>query len=139
MNRADFQTLADVRIDEAQALLSLTPSRPDAAYYLAGYAVECALKAAIAKLVNQYDWPDKSFVNSAHTHNLSALMKAAGLEDALDIDTAGNPILKRNWLVAKDWNEQSRYQRHIQADAVKLVNAITDSTNGVLPWIKARW
>ena len=46
MNRADFQRLADVRIDEAGVLLAA--GRWSGAYYLAGYAVECALKACIA-------------------------------------------------------------------------------------------
>jgi hypothetical protein len=58
VNRSDFQALADVRIEEAQALLGLAPPRPDGAYYLAGYAVECALKAALAKLNQQHDWPE---------------------------------------------------------------------------------
>jgi hypothetical protein len=38
MNRADFQRLADIRIDEAAALLA--QQKWDGAYYLAGYAVE---------------------------------------------------------------------------------------------------
>jgi len=42
MNRADFQQLADERISEAAVLLAA--SKFSGAYYLAGYAVECALK-----------------------------------------------------------------------------------------------
>jgi hypothetical protein len=139
MNRADFQALTDVRIDEAQALLSLTPSRPDAAYYLAGYAVECALKAAIAKLISQYDWPEKSFVNSIHTHDIFALVRFAGFEVDRMTDGAANPIRGNNWLIVDRWSEHSRYERHTDAEAAELINAITDSTDGVLPWIKARW
>ena len=51
MNRNDFQQLADVRINEAEALL--VQGKYDGAYYLAGYAVECGLKACIAKLTDQ--------------------------------------------------------------------------------------
>jgi HEPN domain-containing protein len=43
MNRDDFQQLADVRIAEAAVLLA--QGNYDGAYYLAGYAVECGLKA----------------------------------------------------------------------------------------------
>jgi len=50
MNRNDFQQLADVRIDEAVVLLD--QGKYDGAYYLAGYAVECSLKACIAKLTD---------------------------------------------------------------------------------------
>jgi len=31
----------------------------DGAYYLAGYAVECAIKACIAKGTRRYEFPDK--------------------------------------------------------------------------------
>lgn len=139
MNRADLQGLADIRIDEVRALLGLAPPRPDGAYYLAGYAVECALKAAIAKLNNQYDWPDKWFVSEFHTRTILTLVRLGGLEPARTADAAANPILAQNWLVVKDWSERSRYERHSQAKARKMIDAVTDNANGVLPWIKARW
>jgi hypothetical protein len=139
MNRADRQDLADVRIEEAQALLGLTPPRPDGAYYLAGYAIECALKAAISRLNNQHDWPEKGFVTECHTHNILSLVRLAGLEAARAADAAANPALAQNWLIVQDWNERSRYERHSEAKARRLVVAVTDTSNGVLPWIRARW
>jgi HEPN domain-containing protein len=51
MNRADLQQLAELRITEAKVLLD--NGFYAGAYYLAGYAVECALKACIAKLTNR--------------------------------------------------------------------------------------
>jgi hypothetical protein len=108
VDRADLQALADVRIDEARALLGLDPPRPDGAYYLAGYSVECALKAAIAKLNNQYDWPEKSFVVQCHTHNIPALVRLAGLEAARAADAAANPALALNWSIVNDWSEEGR-------------------------------
>jgi hypothetical protein len=106
---------------------------------LAGYAVECALKAAIAKLNNQHDWPEKSFVSECHTHNILALVRLAGLEAAWKADTGANPALALNWRIVQDWSERSRYERHSQVKAEKMVAAVTDNANGVLPWIKARW
>jgi hypothetical protein len=97
VNRAELQELADLRIDEAVALLTLVPARPDGAYYLAGYAIECALKAAIAKLNKQHDWPDKKFVDSCHSHNILLLVQLAGLESARAADTNANPALAQNW------------------------------------------
>ena len=47
MNRADFQKLAEIRLEEAATLLNA--GKFDGAYYLSGYAVECGLKACIAK------------------------------------------------------------------------------------------
>jgi HEPN domain-containing protein len=47
MNRSDFHRLTEIRIKEAKVLLDRKCY--EGAYYLAGYAVECALKACIAK------------------------------------------------------------------------------------------
>jgi hypothetical protein len=47
VNRAEFQKLADLRAREAGVLLAAKCY--DGAYYLAGYAVECALKECIAR------------------------------------------------------------------------------------------
>ena len=72
MNRTDFQRLADMRIDEAKILLD--QGKWAGAYYLAGYAVECALKACIAKLTSAEDFPDKEFAAKCFTHNLDKLV-----------------------------------------------------------------
>jgi HEPN domain-containing protein len=57
VNRKDLQFLARARLTEARALLDA--GHPDGAYYLAGYAVECALKACIAKATQRHEFPDK--------------------------------------------------------------------------------
>ncbi|HYP39716.1 MAG TPA: HEPN domain-containing protein [Chloroflexia bacterium] len=59
MNRDDFRKLAGLRITEAKVLLD--NACYEAAYYLSGYAVECALKACIAKKTRRFDFPDKEF------------------------------------------------------------------------------
>ena len=78
MDRKDLQELSKVRLREAQALLRTGVA--DGAYYLAGYAVECALKACIAKGTQKYEFPDKKRVDSSYSHNLDVLVKLAGLE-----------------------------------------------------------
>ena len=47
VDRRELQDLSKVRLKEATALLQL--GLFDGAFYLAGYAVECGLKACIAK------------------------------------------------------------------------------------------
>jgi hypothetical protein len=137
VNRADFQQLADVRIDEAKVLLD--QGKYDGAYYLAGYAVECALKACIAKLIKEYDFPDKDFVKDSYTHVVATLLTKAGIDGQLNTDMKADPNLGVNWNVVKDWKEDSRYKRKSEREARELYNAITDTTNGILPWIKSRW
>jgi hypothetical protein len=139
VNRTDFQQLADTRIAEANALLTLANPMPSGAYYLAGYAVECALKACIAKNVNQYDFPDKLLATKSYTHNIEELVSVAGLKPERDAVATAAPLLDQNWNIVKDWSEGARYEQHSQSKAEKLYNAIADSVNGVLPWIKARW
>jgi len=79
MDRKDLRSLSRVRLLEARALLKA--GLPDGAYYLAGYAVECALKACIAKETKRYEFPEKRRVNASHTHDLADLLKVAELQD----------------------------------------------------------
>lgn len=138
MNRTDFQHLADVRTAEAAALLAA--GLWDGAYYLAGYAVECAMKACIAKLTKAEDFPpDKEKIWKIYSHSFTSLLDAAGLGVAYKTDTATDPILAKNWLITLRWNEQSRYERTPEADARALMDAITDPAVGVLQWIKRYW
>ena len=76
MDRNDFQVLARIRLKEARALLSA--GLFDGAYYLAGYAAECALKACIAKATRRYEFPDRARVSACHTHDVVELVKQAG-------------------------------------------------------------
>ena len=77
VNRKDLQFLARKRLTEANALLAA--GHPDRAYYLAGYAVECALKA-LPRGTQRYDFPDKKSVDASYTHTLNHLIKVANLE-----------------------------------------------------------
>ena len=139
MNRTDLQQLAENRAADARALLDA--HRWSGAYYLAGYAVECALKACIAKQTGLHDFPDKTLVQKSFTHNLVELLESAKLSLKLkhDTTTAANPRLGESWQVAKDWNEKARYEQWTEVQAKSLFEAVTDDVNGVLPWIKERW
>src|SRR5450755_5096604 len=79
MDRKDLRALSRVRLSEARALLKA--GLPDGAYYLAGYAAECALKACIAKETRRYEFPEKKRVSASHTHDLADLVKVAELQD----------------------------------------------------------
>lgn len=138
MNRLELRQLAEDRIADAKILLDA--GRWSGAYYLAGYALECGLKACIAKLTNQDDFPrDRKFVEECYTHNLEKLLKAAGLKPVLDADTLANPAFLGYWGVSKDWQETSRYEQKTQAEAETLYEAIANNPDGVPPWIRIRW
>jgi hypothetical protein len=137
VNRAEFQQLAEERILDARSLLAA--QRWSGAYYLVGYAVECALKSCIAKLTNRYDFPDKTFAQKSFTHEIETLVTLAGLKKTRDDDAAGNQKLSDNWIKVKDWKEDTRYRQTTEAEANELHDAIVDQTDGVMQWIKARW
>ena len=137
LTRSDFQQLADVRAAEAAALLAA--GLWDGAYYLAGYAVECALKACVAKLTRAEEFPDKDRAYKAYTHKIEDLVVLAGLRDERNATATADPQFQANWNLVTEWKEEVRYDRRNEAQARALLNAITDPTHGVLPWIKHRW
>ena len=108
--------------------------------YLAGYAIECALKACIAKQTAEHDFPPpRKIVDECYTHDLEKLVKSAGLRSELDRAMAGNPDLSARWTVVQKWDEFSRYDRRVGTEAQNLIAAITNLNHGVLPWIKKHW
>ena len=134
--RRDFQVLCGLRAKEAEILVR---NRQElGAYYLGGYAVECALKACIAKKTKRHEFPPKKdYVEKIYSHKLEALLKLAGLEKQLEEDMKHNSALAANWGVVKLWNESSRYIRS-GLRGKDLFTAIA-GTDGVLPWIRQRW
>ncbi len=137
MNRRDLRQLALIRLRESQLLFR--HGKYDGAYYMAGYSIECGLKACIAKQTRRFDFPDKRTVDLSYTHGLSTLMKVAGLEPALQQATTNDRALEVNWTVVKDWSESSRYERHSDKEARDLLDAIADSNSGVLTWLRRHW
>jgi hypothetical protein len=105
VNRTDFQQLAEIRIGEAAALLA--HQKWDGAFYLAGYAVECALKACIAKLTNQHDFPDKRFAEKCFTHEFVRLLECAELVAQKEGDMDADPTLLDHWETVIMWKEES--------------------------------
>ena len=140
MNRADFQRLAIDRLADAKALLAA--KRWAAAYYLAGYAVECGLKSCIlARLAagTEVIFDDRRFSEKCWTHNLVQLVDLAGLTATLAADAAADPDLLAKWDIVKEWSESSRYVRTAKAEAEELYEAITNKKHGVFSWIKRHW
>lgn len=135
MNKADLENLAEIRLQEAKVLLS-AECYPGA-YYLAGYALECALKACIAKQVKAFDFPDKQLAYDCYTHNLAKLLSTANLRDALNQQEKLDNNFRLNWIITNAWSEETRYRTDIsKQEAIDLFNAITNDQTGILPWLR---
>jgi hypothetical protein len=138
MNRKKFQEISKLREKEAKALLRAQCAH--GAYYLAGYSIECALKACIAKQTNKHDFPNKDLAGKVHIHNLETLMKLASLEQHLQRDMSTNSALSINWATVKDWKETSRYSNNISTQEAKdMISACIARKNGILNWIRKKW
>jgi hypothetical protein len=138
LNRDKLQALAENRIQEADVLLQARYWT--GAYYLTGLGVECALKAFLARAVQRYDFPDKSFINRAYTHKLEDLAKLDP-EFWKDLDSESNADTKLagNWNTVFEWNDENRYETVDQMQAASLFAAATEPISGVMDWIKRRW
>ena len=138
MTRREFRKLAVLRLREARCLLRA--GHHDGAYYLAGYCVECALKACIARKTKQYDFPDKAAVNASWTHKLDDLVRAAGLDPQLRADERSDPVLAGNWSIVLEWAESKRYELgRSKQEAFGFYEAVTADKSGVLMWIRQYW
>ncbi len=138
-DRATFRRLAELRLSEAKLLAR--GGYPCGAYYLAGYAIECALKAHIAAQFKENQIPDKAFVNDIYTHDLKKLIRLAGLESELDSARQSDAAFGQKWTVVEGWTEQSRYEIWTDEAASAMIEAVagTTETEGVLQWLTRRW
>jgi len=137
MKRAELQALARAKRDDA--LLLLQNGRFSNAYYLAGYAVELALKAVISRQFSAEQIPVKAFVVDIHTHELSKLIGLAGLTAERQAKEKDDPIFAGNWALVSQWNEGLRYTSTDSYTAQITIPAIVDPNSGVFPWIEVFW
>jgi len=138
MTRQDFQRLTRLRLRDARALLA--NGNDEGAYYLAGLAVECALKSAIARKTQRHDFPpEPRFLrDSVYIHDLNKLLAAAGLVGALKAAADINAAFKANWALVKDWKAESRYDVSTVPNARGFYRAVA-GRNGVMSWLRQHW
>ena len=135
-DRATFQELARERL--AEATLLLESGLPSGAYYLAGYVIECELKAFIAAGFRANEIPDKSRVNSIHTHNLRDLLNLADLKSPLEDDMSENSGLRESWATISKWSEHARYEIWTPDAAAIMLEAVGAADKGLLQWLQKR-
>lgn len=143
----DIWQLSEQRLTEARSLLSSGHS--DGAFYLAGYAVELALKWKVCQnfeIPNLFgaDTPDIFGVSilkkSVHTHDLRVLMLYSGLWKKFDAGKSTNHTLYlANSLLFGTWSEKCRYEKcgFTETDNVEnLLTLLEDADQGLIEWIK---
>lgn len=136
MNRNDFRKLAVIRLEDARILLR--NGRFEGCYYLSGYAVECGLKACVAKLTKRHDFPDMS-LKEAYTHDLIKLLRIGKLEGARNREFELDREFELNWYVVKEWRAESRYENPDRQQTESLFKTVADRKHGVLRWLRQHW
>ena len=137
MSRKQLQTLAKLRLREAEALYNA--EFYDGSVYLAGYAVELALKARICRLLKVTEYPLEAGT-SFKVHDLEQLKVLAGL--SAEVSVIKNIDLFNNWSKAVTWDPEQRYQapgKHTAVTAKVILDSIRAKPNGVLTWLSKRW
>lgn len=138
MLRSELQTLARLRLREAKQLLDA--GKYCGAYHFTGMAVECAIKACIAKQTQRYEFPDKNRANECFSHDPSKLVKLAGLDQRLKTECTAEPQFDKNWGVVKDWKVDSRYDHSISKTKARAIySAVVSRRHGVLRWLRQYW
>ncbi len=134
MNRKEWDRQSRSHAASARSLLRT--GNFDAAYYLAGLAVECALKARIAGRFRANDIPDLKLVRDVYQHDLVALVRLAGLRDALALERQRDPTVDGYWNTMTTWSMDSRYAAWSKDEATAMVEAATERATGVLSCIR---
>ena len=138
MTRKDLQELSRLRLREAEALYKAHLF--DGAVYLAGYAVELALKARICRLLRVREYPLSGDIGRAFkVHSLEQLKVLAGL--TTEIDVKRNKELFDNWSKAVEWDPEQRYDtpgKYNDRTAKLILDGLTAKPNGVFTWLTKR-
>jgi hypothetical protein len=140
VNQALLRKMATERIQDAQVLLA--GGRWPFAYYVAGYAVGCALKSCFLARMVQTGWPFQEGVKiiDCRTHDFNQLVDLAGLRDDLNAAHKASTPFAPNWAKVVRWTETSRYDdTTTETHAREFISAIVQDPDGVLPWLSRFW
>lgn len=137
-SRQELKRLARLRLREAETLHAA--GLYDGAAYLAGYAIEMALKARICRVLGAADYPISGALKGAYAvHDLDQLAFLGGLKPRL---AAAAPLLLAKWPFVRPWSPDRRYTSVGTCSAqesLDILDAIRDPRHGILKWIAKYW
>lgn len=130
IDRVTLEEIGQERLAEATVLVDA--EHYAGAIYLAGYAVECYLKAAICAALR---WSELR--TTFAVHDLEALLDYTGLEPEL---RQAKAVRERFNKIQGMWREgRIRYQRPggvSKVNAEEFLSWVGDDAVGVVPWVK---
>ena len=124
LTESDLKEIARERLSDARALLRA--ARYDGCTYMAGYAVEIAIKARICRTLRWSGFPETSRewseVKSLKTHRLETLLLFSGVESRI------RTRYLVEWSVVERWSPEQRYERPGSASAGSAKDMIEAAT-----------
>jgi HEPN domain-containing protein len=139
---ANGKELKQISISRLKAAKILIENKDyDGAVYIMGYALECALKSAICKLLNLSSYPDKGgsrdIENIFKTHRFDVLLILSGMSNDFNLNTA--PRRYENWSeLTKKWSTEIRYEpigSRTETEASRMYLALLEKEHGIITWI----
>jgi hypothetical protein len=119
MSPRDLRSLATDRIEDARVLFD--SGRVAGSMYLAGYAIECSLKARICDSLGWEELRSDGAYRSMKTHDLVFLLSFTGRESQV-LSTAHLSY----WSLVTKWRPEMRYEHAAatsQSDAEAMLDA----------------
>lgn len=136
--RLQFQEMAESKIFEAEVLL--VNGLDDGAFYLCGYAVEFALKAAICNRMGIEMFENVAIVRdiskSFKIHRLNDLVILASLWPIFEESKSADQGLNGAWSLISGWSEQKRYDNGCDHDTA---NDFIEAVKVFMIWIRNYW
>ena len=117
------------------AELLLKDGQFEEAWLSAGFAVECALKAAIMKVHRFNSWPSREARRDLYVHDLTTLLALAGIA----VDSLIEDAIATKLLVVLLWQRSDGYRTKMPGKVARDICAAAFSPDGVLPWISTRF
>lgn len=135
ISRALLLEIAEARLAESTILLQANCAA--SSIYLAGYSVECCLKAAICTTLR---W--ESLLGTFRVHDLNGLLLYSGFDDEL---RSNKEVFESFAKVSAIWTVEGprsiRYQNPKDFDvptAARFMEYVADKEIGVVPWLRKR-
>lgn len=102
MTEQELVVLASDRLEDSRVLLA--SNRFHGALYLAGYSMECALKARVCRFLGWSDYRVTGEYKSMRSHDFVFLLSYTGRESVMqDSDN------QADWTTVRDWRPELRY------------------------------
>jgi len=136
LTRRDFKRLTTMHLRAARALLRA--DQWQSAYHVTGYALECGLKACIARQTQRHQFPRRD-ARDLYTHDLGEFVRLADLTTPLGTDSQASPAFAANWATVKDWSPESRSDLSIDEKKARDLYRAAAGASSVMRWIRQRW